>query len=99
MPIPEENFEIALDDSRDTESREQAIHALHTANECGKLAELLQRDEVESQFRERAVEALADPQCKNTLKRLLERGDVPEQFHEKTDRLLEETPDHTGGGP
>lgn len=99
MSTPEENLEIALDDAREAESREQAIGALQTANDCDALAEVVRADDVESEYRELAMTKLAHPQCKATLETLHESGEIPDSLRDQAEELLQDTPDDSGAGP
>ncbi|RDI70650.1 hypothetical protein [Halopelagius longus] len=99
MPTPEENHEIALDESSDREDRERAINQLEAANECDMLADLVRSDGLEDALRKQAFESLAHPQCKPTLETLVENGEVPEAFEGDGRTLLEQTPDDAGAGP
>ncbi|MFC7138704.1 hypothetical protein ACFQMA_02495 [Halosimplex aquaticum] len=99
MSTPEENLEIALDDARESESREQAIDGLQTANECDMLAEIVRADGVESRYRELAMTKLGHPQCKATLETLHESGEIPDSLRDQAEELLGNTPDDSGAGP
>ncbi|WP_415380616.1 hypothetical protein [Halosimplex sp. TS25] len=99
MSTPEENLEIALDDARESASREQAIDGLEAANDCDALAEVVRADDVESQYRELAMTKLAHPQCKATLETLHESGEIPDSLREQAEELLGDTPSDSGTGP
>lgn len=99
MSTAEENFEIAIDGSRDPEERERAIGGLETANACSELAALVEEADVDRRYRERALENLAHPQCKPTLERLVEDDAVPDGLYGRAESLLEGTPDGSGAGP
>lgn len=99
MSPPEEDVAIAVDGSRQTEEREQAIDRLEAANECAKLAEVVRRSDVDDRFRELALTALAHPQCTTTLERITESDDVPGSLREQAGTLLRNTPDDAGAGP
>ncbi|MFC6825802.1 hypothetical protein [Halopelagius fulvigenes] len=99
MATPEENHEIALDESSDREERERAIDQLEAANECDTLAELVRNDGLGDDLRKQALESLAHPQCKPMLENLVENGEVPEAFEDDGRTLLEQTPDDSGAGP
>ncbi|WP_459191871.1 hypothetical protein [Halosimplex sp. J119] len=99
MSTPEENLEVALDDSRDAEAREAALDDLETANDCDKLSDVVRRDEIDDRYRERALSKLAHPQCKATLETLSESDDLPEPLREQAEELLGETPGDSGAGP
>ena len=99
MSTPAENFDFEVDESASTEDRKDAIHGLEVANECERLAELAQREDLDGQYRELAVSGLAEPQCKTKLEALLESGDLPDSLAERAESSLQETPDSTGGGP
>ncbi|WP_436926594.1 hypothetical protein [Halosimplex amylolyticum] len=99
MSTPEENLEIALDDARESESREQAIDGLQAANECDMLAEVVRRDDVASQYRELAMTKLGRPQCEATLETLHESDAIPDSLREQAEELLGDAPDDAGAGP
>lgn len=98
MSDPEKSFEIAVDQTNDRPTRTNAIDELESANECSRLAEIVQRDDLEDQYREEAVIKMASPQCKDTLESLLAAGELPDFITERAETLLQETPDHPGGG-
>lgn len=98
MSDPAESFDIAVDESNDREARTDAIDELESANECGKLAEIVQRDDLADEYREEAVIKMASPQCKDTLETLLDSGDLPESLAKRAETMLQDTPDHPGGG-
>lgn len=99
MSTPEENYEIATDDSSDADTREEAIDALEAANECQRLQEIVHSDGLEERVRERALEGLANPQCRPTLENIADGGDLDGSLRERAESLLEETPEGTGGSP
>lgn len=98
MGTPAANFEIAVDESTADERREQAIDELRTANECKRLAELVEADELEMQYREQALTSVAHPQCKPTLEMLAENEDLSEPLRKGAGSLLQEMPDDSGAG-
>lgn len=99
MTTPESDFETAVDESNDKQTREDAIDELRTANECDRLADLARMDDLADEFREQAVEKLAHPQCKPMLETLVENEELPDTLHEQAATLLEETPEDSGAGP
>ncbi|WP_115865741.1 hypothetical protein [Halorussus litoreus] len=99
MSTPEENFEIARDESNDRSARESAIGGLETANECDSLADLARMDDLDETLRERALAGLAHPQCKLLLRELAEGEDLPDSLRERAETLLDDTPGDTGAGP
>lgn len=99
MSTPAENFETAVDESSDAEARKRAIGDLETANDCDKLAEIVQQDDLDSQYRERALEGLAHPQCRPMLQSVVDGGDLPESLRERAETLLDDTPETAGAGP
>ncbi|MFC6719510.1 hypothetical protein ACFQGT_14025 [Natrialbaceae archaeon GCM10025810] len=99
MSTPQENFEIALDDSSDADAREEAIGDLETANECARLEEIVRNDGLDDRMRERALEGLANPQCRPTLESVADGDDLDGSLTERAESLLEETADGTGGSP
>lgn len=96
MSTPEENFEIATDESSGSEARERAIGQLETANDCNRLADLARTDDLETEYRERALSGLAHPQCKSKLQTLVDDGALQGSLREQAESLLEETPDDAG---
>lgn len=98
MSTPEENFEIAVDETGEREARERAIDGLQTANECAKLADLVRTDGLDERYRERALTNLAHPQCKPMLQTLVEGGELSESLQEQAETHLETTPDGSGVG-
>ncbi|WP_276253454.1 hypothetical protein [Halomontanus rarus] len=96
MSTPEENFDIATDESSDSEARERAIGQLETANDCDRLADLARTDDLETEYRERALSGLAHPQCKPKLQTLVDDGAIDGSLRERAESLLEETPDDAG---
>ncbi|UPV75394.1 hypothetical protein M0R89_04835 [Halorussus limi] len=99
MSTPEQSFQTAMDESSDDEAREEAIHQLETANECGMLADLARSDDIAKQYRERALTGLAHPQCKSVLEDLTEGESLSDSLRERAESLLDETPDNSGAGP
>lgn len=98
MSTPEENAEIAVDESSDPSAREEAIDDLEAANECSQLADIALNDDIEDRYREQAVASLAHPQCKQALQTLVERSELPESMQDRAEELLDDTPDTTGAG-
>lgn len=98
MGAPAANFETVVDESTADERREQAIDELRTANECKRLAELVEANELEMQYREQALTSVANPQCKPTLEMLAENEDLPEPLRKEAGSLLQEMPDDSGSG-
>ncbi|WP_327052943.1 hypothetical protein [Halomicrococcus gelatinilyticus] len=96
MSTPEEHFEIAVDDSNDTEARETALADLETANECARLADVVRDDGVEDRYREQALTGLAHPQCTATLRGLAEDSGLPSSLRDRAEQLLDETPEDAG---
>lgn len=99
MSTPEENFETAVDESREPEAREKAISVLETANDCNRLSDLVRMDDIEERYREKALTGLAHPQCTSMLRTLVEDGTLPESLQERAETLLRETADDSGAGP
>lgn len=99
MSTPEENLEIAADESSDRAARESAIEDLEAANECDMLAELVQTDSLEKQFREQALTSLGHPQCESMLQKLVDSGDLSDGLQEQAEELLQDTPGDSGAGP
>ena len=99
MSTPEENVEIALDESNDDSARESAIDDLETANECDRLADIVLDDNVDDRYREQALASLAHPQCTATLRTLAEDDDLPQSMRDRAEELLDDTPESAGAGP
>lgn len=99
MSTPEENVEIALDESYDDSARESAIDDLETANECDRLADVVLDDDVDDRYRKRALTGLAHPQCTATLRTLAGNGDLPQSMRERAEELLDDTVESAGAGP
>ena len=99
VSTPERSFEVAVDESRETDARMDAIDQLEAANECDRLAELVRGADVADEYRERALSGLAHPQCRSTLEALVESEEVPEAIRERAESLLEDTPESAGAGP
>jgi len=99
MSTPEENFEIACDESSDRAERETAIGELETANECDSLADLARMDDLDETLRERALSGMARPQCEQMLRELAEGEELPESLQKQAETLLDDTPGDTGAGP
>jgi len=99
MHTPEENFEIATDESNDREARESAIGTLETANECSRLAELARMGDLDETYRELALDGLAHPQCRTRLRQLVDGDDLEGSLEERAESLLDETPESAGAGP
>jgi hypothetical protein len=96
MSTPEENAEIAVDESQEASAREKAIDGLEAANECGSLADVVLNERVDDRYRERALTALAHPQCTATLRSLAESSDLSRSMRQRAQELLAETPDSAG---
>lgn len=99
MSTPEENLEIATDESSDRDARTNAIDELETANECRSLADLVRSDGLDERYREQALNGLAHPQCRSKLETLAEEDTLPEGLQAEAETLLEETPTDSGAGP
>ena len=99
MSTPEENVEIALDESSDDSARESAIDDLETANECDRLADVVLDDDVDDRYRGQALASLAHPQCASTLRSLAGNDDLPQSMRERAEELLDDTPESAGAGP
>lgn len=99
MSTPEENADIAVDESTDASAREAAIDDLEAANACAELADIALNDDLDDRYREQAVASLAHPQCKPTLQTLVDESDLPESLQRRAEELLDDTPDRTGTGP
>ena len=99
MTTPKDNFETAMDESSDPETRETAIGELATANDCDRLAQLARADDLDERYRERALTGLAHPQCRSVLQTIVGDGDLPASLHERAETLVEETPEGAGAGP
>lgn len=99
VSTPEQSFEVAVDESRETDARMDAIDQLEAANECDRLAELVRGADVAEEYRERALSGLAHPQCRSTLETLVGSEDLSEALRERAEALLEDTPEDAGAGP
>jgi hypothetical protein len=98
VSTPEENAEIAVDESKDPSAREEAIDDLRAANECSRLTDIALNDDIDDRYREQAVTNLAHPQCKPALRALVERSELPESMQNRAEELLDDTPDRAGTG-
>lgn len=91
MNTPEESFETAVKKSVSREPREEAIDHLSEANECDKLAVLVQMGGLDGSYRRYALNALAEARCRPMLRTIVERGNLDESLQNDAERLLRKT--------
>lgn len=89
MGTPEEDFETATKKSVSRESREDAIHELALANECDKLAILVQMSGLDANYRRAALNGLMKAPCDPILQSLAEDGSLDNTLREEAQNYLQ----------